>query len=260
MVYTVLGVDGYLSQYGIRTFFVGIGEWFLGAILIAYAVFPVFCVGLKKNRWLMFAIMTVLFGLCVFFYDDVAVLSKLPTYTNAFMKLYEFFLGMFLVSETQGTAQGSLLKRGLSGNVIHAKWRFVYTLLAAPVLLFYVYYPTWLPYNSRIIALRILIQNVAAFLFLVGLEGLFQRASVLKRPLAFISKYTYFIFLVHHVIMNLMPDHVPFQVSSNGSVLGMFAMEIVVILLAAVIVSLISGFVDRWMNFFLTKTIWKKRG
>ena len=39
-IYTVLGMDEYMMAGGIPTFTLGVGEWFLGCIMICYLLFP----------------------------------------------------------------------------------------------------------------------------------------------------------------------------------------------------------------------------
>ena len=42
IIFTVLGIDEWVSMHNIATFSLGIGEWFLGALIILYVLFPVF--------------------------------------------------------------------------------------------------------------------------------------------------------------------------------------------------------------------------
>lgn len=40
IIFTFFGMDEWISQHGIHTFSLGIGEWFLGALIILYLLFP----------------------------------------------------------------------------------------------------------------------------------------------------------------------------------------------------------------------------
>lgn len=40
IIFTFFGMDEWISQHGIHTFSLGIGEWFLGALLLLYLLFP----------------------------------------------------------------------------------------------------------------------------------------------------------------------------------------------------------------------------
>ena len=37
---TALGLDGYLAEYGVPTYHLGVGEWFVGCLVLMYLVFP----------------------------------------------------------------------------------------------------------------------------------------------------------------------------------------------------------------------------
>lgn len=58
IIFSVLGLDGYLSQIT-TTFYLGVGEWFIGMILILYLFFPFLLYVLRKNA-VIFSIMAVL--------------------------------------------------------------------------------------------------------------------------------------------------------------------------------------------------------
>ena len=53
-----MGIDEYLSANGIGTFSLGVGEWFLGCIILCYLVYPFLYRAHKKNKVLTFVIMT----------------------------------------------------------------------------------------------------------------------------------------------------------------------------------------------------------
>ena len=59
LVYTALGLDGYLSAHGVQTWYL-VGEWYIGCILILYLVFPLVYYGCRKLPALMIAIAAVL--------------------------------------------------------------------------------------------------------------------------------------------------------------------------------------------------------
>lgn len=47
IVYTIFGIDGYLSAHGVQTLYL-VGEWFTGCILMLYLVFPLLYLLVKK--------------------------------------------------------------------------------------------------------------------------------------------------------------------------------------------------------------------
>lgn len=58
-VLTLIGMDGYLSEYG-SGFYV-LGEWFLGFIVLFYIIFPLLRYLLKKNELVMWIIVLALY-------------------------------------------------------------------------------------------------------------------------------------------------------------------------------------------------------
>lgn len=48
IIFSVLGLDGYLSQIT-TTFYLGVGEWFIGMVIFFYILFPFLFQLLKKN-------------------------------------------------------------------------------------------------------------------------------------------------------------------------------------------------------------------
>ncbi len=254
IIFTILGIDGYISQYGISTFYAGIGEWFLGAILFSYLLFPVLRMALKKSRWITFFVMTLLYVLGSFFYDSITFLNKVAPYTNALMKLYEFFLGMFFVAGSSEESD-SVIRKGLKGSLLHGKYRFIYVLLTAPVLYYYWTYPAYLPYNNRVMAFRGLIQDTAAFLFFAGLEDLLRLFKIKGDLLKRISGLTYFIFLVQHVVINHVPALFPGLVPPASSITLLFALESAIIIALSVILLLLTKTVDHILDKILSLPI-----
>lgn len=57
IIFSILGLDGYLSQVT-TTFYLGIGEWFIGMIMFLYLFFPFLLYVLRKNA-LIFSLMIV---------------------------------------------------------------------------------------------------------------------------------------------------------------------------------------------------------
>lgn len=95
-IFTVVGFDSYLVS--VTPTFYTIGEWFLGAIIILYVLFPIF-------RWIVntipkcgIAIIMGTYILCLLFYS-----WKLPLSTIPFVRLPEFCFGMYYVKYIKKT-------------------------------------------------------------------------------------------------------------------------------------------------------------
>lgn len=214
-IFTLLGMDAYLSSFGIATFSLGIGEWFLGALVIMYLVFPFLRWALKKNKWISLIAATVYFIIIVVIYPIFPFAKTVPGFVNALCKIYEFFLGMFLITE------------------IDRIKRWICLVVSVPVIGFFLIYPNPLPINQNVM---ILIQNLMFFLFFVGLEGLFNKIPHVIKVITFLCGFTYEFYLIHHVVieyMTLQHIGVPF---SNLDILVLFMEELLVITICTIVV------------------------
>ena len=100
-------------QHGIHTFPLGIGEWFLGALIILYLLFPLLRLLMKKNPCLFFIGSTCIYLLLLFYYP-----FHTPVHVNLLIKGYDFVLGMLL---------------GYTNHKFRPQWAF----LSVPLVIFF---------------------------------------------------------------------------------------------------------------------------
>lgn len=167
LILTVLGLDNFAVAAGwVGQDFACVGEWFLGSILFLYLLFPLLLYGYRKRPWLTFALVSVL-GVAIHLtgWDARLVAVHLP----------EFFLGMLLVGLTRnrqilvGAAAAVLL--GIQTLLGGWDEKIVCALFGALVFV-----------------LLILISDLVAF-------------GPVRRVCSLLGKYSYAVFLVHHVII-----------------------------------------------------------
>ena len=60
-IFTIIGLDEYLNACGIPTHTLGVGEWFLGCIILCYIFYPLIKYLHKKYPIATFALMTLYF-------------------------------------------------------------------------------------------------------------------------------------------------------------------------------------------------------
>ena len=96
-IFSLLGMDAYLENFGIPTCSLGIGEWFLGCLMLIYIVYPILRACMLKNKYITILIATIYYVLMNVFYSNIPIFKNVPMYTNAAIKIYDFILGMFLV-------------------------------------------------------------------------------------------------------------------------------------------------------------------
>ncbi|MCR4585804.1 MAG: acyltransferase [Lachnospiraceae bacterium] len=213
---TLTGFDGYVSIYGVPTFYI-LGEWFLGAIIMMYILFPLFRAALLRFPKLSFTIATLYFLLITYFYDRLPYSDVVDGYHNAFVKLYEFFLGMFLIKYVKK------IKKPVAIAMVT---------VSALIICFYIFYPAYLNDNEL---WRISFQNLAFFFFFAGLEGVFEKTEKLNKAVLYCSGYCYEIFLLHHFILFRYTLHQAGKPVSNFDILLIFIVEFLIIIAAAVV-------------------------
>ncbi|MBO4477742.1 MAG: acyltransferase [Lachnospiraceae bacterium] len=187
----LLGLDTYsLSFLGGETYYrfvgdpvlvTGIGEWFLGCLVIMYLLFPLIRKALLKNKWLTMAIATVYFALVLVFYSKIPIFCNLPEapFMNFFVKIYDFVLGMFLA-----LVVGKL-----------PKWTLWPSLA---VVLAFLVSPVKFPLDQSV---AIVLLNLAIYLLFHNLEFVFEKAKKPMKWISFLCKYTYIFFLWHHIVI-----------------------------------------------------------
>lgn len=217
-IFTLLGMDAYVSSFGIDTFSLGIGEWFLGALVLMYIIFPILRWGLLKNKWITLGIMTVYYIIILIVYPLFPFANTVPGYVNFLCKVYEFFLGMFLIIVIDQIPQRLRL------------------IISVPLVLLFLFIPVAIPVNQNLL---ILIENLSFFLFFAGLEGLFNKIPRVINVVVFLCGYSYEFFLIHHKCIDyitLQKIGIPF---SNKDILFLFIKEFVVISVLTVVVKII---------------------
>lgn len=169
MILTILGLDGYLAE-NIPTFYI-LGEWFLGAIIIMYLIFPLLRMLINKFPVALAIGIIVLYIISIWKYNlPFNQVEFLPT------RMPEIVIGMYFIKYIKKvnlpTALLSLIVLVVNG----------------------VMKPEW---NG---SLQTTYVGIASFLLLVYLSY-FLKYKIIQIPCNIISKYSYAIFLVHHVVI-----------------------------------------------------------
>ncbi len=168
IIYSILGVDTYLQAYG-QTNFSMVGDWFLGLIIIFYLFFPLF------RKWLLAHPLSL--GITAVAVYAVFLIWKTP-YNSVLLPvlLPRILFGMFFMQ---------------SGK----KVRWPAALISLGVIIVNYYLPWQI--DSTLQATYI---GIAVFLIMVWLAE-FLRWIPFRRICAWICKYSYAIFIVHHTLI-----------------------------------------------------------
>lgn len=89
-IWTILGMDGYLTWYGANFYL--LGEWFLGCLLLLYVLFPFLKRGVEKQWMVVTAIVAVVMIAGPIVYD-----GKIPVENFFLFRTAEFLFGMAFV-------------------------------------------------------------------------------------------------------------------------------------------------------------------
>lgn len=173
IIFSVLGFDGLLATNGYATFYL-IGEWFLGVIILMYIVFPLLRKILEYSPILMLGITAICY------IGGIIVCSRISypivTATILLIRLPEIVFGMFFVKYCRSV-----------------NWK-VASLSLGIIIANGVIKPS---FSSSIQTTYV---GIASFLVLVFLSD-FIKYSCVTYVCGILSKYSYAIFLVHHVII-----------------------------------------------------------
>ena len=174
-IWTILGVDGYVNRV-YPTYYL-IGEWFLGAIIILYILYPLVLKLLTiKKLWIVFSLLlVVLFELENHFAWGI----QTGPFRGIFSCLLSFCIGMLLMKEKKILKNKILWGVSIVGSIL---------LLAFPI--------TILDANITVHILGLFL-TVALY----NLGCCFENVKFVNEKMAFIAKLSYPIFLIHHVVI-----------------------------------------------------------
>lgn len=170
LLWTVLGMDGYLAWYG-ENFYL-LGEWFLGCLVLLYFLFPIFKWGLEKKWMAVTGIVAAVMLIGPMCYN-----GKIPVENFFLFRTAEFLFGMAFV---------------YSGKKV--KWPVAVAAAVILVILQFVdlsFIPT--VYRNPVIGISLFL--LITFLCEnICLPRLFRLCKN-------IAPYCYPVFLVHHILI-----------------------------------------------------------
>lgn len=176
LLYTLIGFDGYLTFWGISTYYQGVGEWFTAVIVMIYILYPVMNWVFRKAKWPGTLFLAGLYMWNVF----ADPFAPLPVDANLITGMAMFWLGMLLEQ------YGSCLKARI--NMLPA----------------YVFAGLWLIF-VKLPGPTLLWKNLLGILVFVVLYLAFSKVTLkeaIKRPLKYLSSISFAVYLTHHFLLN----------------------------------------------------------
>ena len=230
--YTVFGVDGYFLHLHFNYFCVG--EWFLGAIIFLYLLFPLVRFCFMRLRWVSTAIVSALFFLNIFKYK----FNSLPN-TNIFIVLIKWYDSTFKVPDSRNIL--TCLMYFWIGMLLITYRKKLFTRTAAivcavimAVMLFF-----QLPFYNEIISDGFC--AILIFIMLAYIAPMVMKNPALKKIIVFVGKYSYGVFLIHHQILYLiMPRFTGVQFTVIASILLFAAYFLIVLLVSFIFTNIVN--------------------
>lgn len=171
LLLSVIGMDGYLSNAGFKTFYT-LGEWFLGFIVLFYIIFPALRYGVKNHPWATAAIGLILYALTLMMRIPI---HGIPQDLLLTTRLPELLFGMYFVRFVQE------VPHWLCGSAVVA--------LAVQQI--------FKPVKGDV---AVTLVGICFFLVLVWASQWLDVRPV-RKIVGSLSKYSYAIFLVHHQVI-----------------------------------------------------------
>lgn len=177
LILTLLGMDGYF-KYLINNYSI-VGEWFLGAIILLYILYPLICFIMKKSR--SFIPVFLIAGYLLVLKTDIFYIY--PTH-NLIVCMAPFYAGIVTMKHYD-----AIYKNRFTGII---------SLILFAVLLF-VRIPGYFGESSFILNQ---IHGLSLLIVLVQTGEHFSKAGI-SRAVILISRLSYPIFLLHHPIISI---------------------------------------------------------
>ena len=170
-ILTIIGFDGYLS-YRTQTFYL-LGEWFLGCIILFYIIFPILRSIMIKFPKLLIIISLILYFSMLFIYNNYSL--KMPVGWNILIRLPEFLFGMYYIKYIKKTNTPI----------------FILSILTYIAL-------QYLPLRINHVV-EGTFTGIILFLILVWVGEVMPKH--INNIIDIVCKYSYAIFLTHHIII-----------------------------------------------------------
>ena len=217
LLLNLLGMDGYFEQF-FPTFSLHVGEWFLGALIMLYGIFPIFRFCMGKNRYVTIIVATIYYIIMVF--SDGLFASP---WTNVFIKAYDFLLGMFLILE---------LPKLMDKTVFRLVAGIVSAIIIILGIVLKIQLPTPMTFNNLVYATMI-------FVCFFSLEKPQTKATFYDGVIDRICQISYEVFLVHHIVIYYIGDNLEGQLLGLRQIGALFITELFIMVAMAMLVKTI---------------------
>ncbi len=226
---SVIGMDGYLNGY-IPTFYM-LGEWFLGAIIMLYILFPLYRIVMLKCKYILPAVFFAASVWLLYYNPFPMVIEK-----NLIVCSMYFVLGMMIeMIRTNPNKKAVVIGRRIAAAVGVLLFIMVYVVERAGFL-FNSYHAIFL----LAVALYFIVMEAAEWI----------RGERARAVIVVMGRHSYAYFLLHHVLLyKYIPNFAGITMSGSNTLL-LFVSSVVYIYALAVgldkIYAVLSKALCRW--------------
>ncbi len=210
LLLTLFGMDGYLGYLFPHSYYL-IGEWFLGALILLYLLYPLLALLYRKIRIAATCILA-----CGFLFVCFTNFFTIPAAHNLVTCIFGFWLGMLYID-----ARPKLQKMPVP--VIALIVFAIFTFIHIPA--------------DETVAMHV--TAVSLFIVLDYLGGITCKTPVLRVAVSWISTISYPLFLLHHVIIYRYMNTTVIHSLSSGGCIGMFIVTVIASVIAASVLHLL---------------------
>lgn len=231
-IYTIMGLDEYLSSCGIKTYTLGVGEWFLGCIVMCYIAFPLIYKCFMTFRKLVFIIFTLYYIIIVMNYDSLNFV--IPSHMNFICHIYNFFIGICI---------GDYIKLNNKKNNFNSQKMFISFILVILTFMIYIMnYKLMVPMNFIITILAIFI-IISLYLIHNYVDCIIKKNIFINNIFTIFNKISLEIFLVHHFIIYQIDFMFNYRRLRGYEMLFIFIVDFILTILVSYIVNILSNII-----------------
>ena len=172
LIYSILLIDGYMPFLNIKTIYLSIGEWFLGALVFIYFFYPILLYGFK-NLFIQTLLIDI-FLVSFFFHGNYFKLEE----KNLIICITLFFLGMIIIKYID------------INNIL---------IFIISFFIMIIYYFVNIPIQKRF--LIDVFYSPFFFFFLFWIGKIIMKIKILKKFFTKISQISYQTFLLQHIVI-----------------------------------------------------------
>ena len=241
IIYTLIGMDEYLNAAGFKTFSLGIGEWFLGCIILCYLAYPFLYRAHKNNKIFTFAVMSIYYILINLNYDKLN--TTMPSHFNFLCQVYNFYLGIASIDviSKMKNRESATRKGGL-------REPFCLLAITIPITLFFFFFKSTINIPDNF---KTTIVVVAVFISFYLFENALASNSFLVKIISLFSPISYEFFLVHHFVIYQIDYMLNYRRLGGAMTVLVIIVDFILTVLIAEIVKIISVKINkRYLEFY----------